>query len=429
MGNTNRSGRGNAESNALQEPHQDEQLFARHYRAGSVVFFEGEPGDCAYVIERGQIEISGYLEGEKIVLGQLGPGEMFGEMALIDDTVRSATALAVEDTDLTVVMREQLRARVDRAEPILRLLLSVILERFRKEQNLFRYKLPAERQAENSNAESDIKRSAIEKIKLENELRRALEHDELELYYQPIVNLQTASIAGFEALIRWHHPERGLIPPSRFVGLAEETPLIVPVGNWVLDKATQSLLELTESMEGTTVETSPLMMSINISGKQFADGRFFDTLADVIQKTRVHPRRLMLEITEGVLMRYQSALNWIEQCRELGVRIALDDFGAGYSSLGYLNFFPIDVLKMDRSFISELCNDRSRQIARAIVDLAHGIGLEVVAEGIEEPEQKHDLTAMSCEYGQGYLFSRPVPLSQAVQLLHKYSCATLSPIP
>jgi EAL domain-containing protein (putative c-di-GMP-specific phosphodiesterase class I) len=395
-------------------------LFTRRFTAGSVVFHEGEPGDCAYVIERGLIEVTTQLGEEKRVLGRLGPGEMLGEMAIIDDSLRSATATAVKETEATVVAREQFRTRVEEADPILRLLLNIILKRFRKEQCLVRHRLLDDRTLPRPASEYEHQRNAIKKIKLENELWRALSHEELDLYYQPIVSFQTGDVVGFEALLRWHHPERGLVPPDLFIGLAEETELIVPVSHWVMDRACRSLVELEDLKRSSSQNASPLRMSINISGRHFAEPCFADDITHVIQNTGIAPCSLMLEITEGVFIRYRSALAWVEKCKSLGVSIALDDFGTGYSSLGYLSRFPIDVLKLDRSFIGDLDNDpKSRRIVEAIVGLAHGIGMEVVAEGIEKPKQRKALAAMSCDYGQGYLMSKAVTLDRAKKLLGK----------
>lgn len=397
-----------------------QRLFTARFDAGSVVFHEGEPGDCAYVIERGLVEVTTQIGEEKRILARLGPGEMLGEMAIIDDSVRSATATAVVETDATVVAREQLRTRMEEADPILRLLLSVILKRFRKEQCLVRHQLWDDRALPRPASQSEHQQNAIEKIKLENELWRALTHDELDLHYQPVVSFQTGFVVSFEALIRWHHPERGLVPPDLFIGLAEETDLIVPISHWVMDRACRSLLELQDLKRSSSQDAPPLTMSINISGRHFAEASFTDDVTHVIERTGIAPCSLMLEITERILVRHPSALTCVEKCKSLGVSIVLDDFGTGYSSLAYLSCFPIDVLKLDRSFICDLENNsKSRRIVEAIVALAHGIGMEVVAEGIEDQGQKQALTAMSCDYGQGYLMSKAVPLGRAKNLLSK----------
>lgn len=385
----------------------------RQYTRGTVIFREREAANCAYVIESGLIEISTDVEDERRVLATMGPGEMFGEMAALDGTERSATATAVEDTELTLIVSDQLRSRVESAEPILKLLLRVILNRFRHEQNLFRHPGGGAFAAIKLDPEHDASRPAIDKMKLESDLRGALDRAELELHYQPIVNLASTEVDGFEALLRWHHSKLGTISPQKFIGLAEETALIVPIGRWVLERACRDLVRFQEHTQRCVT------MNVNVSGRQFSEPAFLGELADVMERTRVDPSTLKLEITESVLMDYRSApLQWIEQCKRLGTQIALDDFGTGFSSLSYLASFPIDTLKIDRAFVAAMKKDpRSLKIVRAINQLAHGIGLNVVAEGIEEHEQHRELARMGCELGQGFLFSRAVCFEEAVELL------------
>jgi EAL domain-containing protein (putative c-di-GMP-specific phosphodiesterase class I) len=384
----------------------------RRFERGDVIFREREKATCAYVIESGLVEISTRVGGEPRVLATLGPGEMFGEMAALDGTERSATAVALKDTELTLIVHEQLRSRVESAEPILRLLLRVILNRFRHEQTLFRRLDGFVPSAVDVATEVQISKLAIDKIKLESELRGALARNELELHYQPIVRLSSGRAEGFEALLRWNHPEMGTIPPEKFIGLAEETALIVPIGRWVLERACRDLVRLRQQLNRWP------MMSVNVSGRQFAEPAFLPELASIIREKAADPRALKLEITESVLMDYRSLpLGWLDSAKELGVRIALDDFGTGFSSLSYLASFPIDTLKIDRSFVHAMKRDpRSLKIVRAINQLAHTIGLDVVAEGIEEREQLQELTRMGCELGQGFLFSKALPFEELIEL-------------
>jgi len=387
----------------------DEVTVRRRFGPREVIFRERDKASEAFIIESGRVEISTDVGSERKVLAILGPGEMFGEMAALDGTERSATAVALQDTELTLIVHEQLRSRVEAAEPILRLLLRVILNRFRHEQSLFRHVGNGGLETVDM-AEAESSKLAIDKIKLESELRGALARRELEVYYQPIVRLSEGVTIGFEALLRWRHPELGNIPPEKFIGLAEETALIVPIGRSVLSRACRDLVSFQERL-GREV-----LMSVNVSGRQFAEPSFLSELKTVIDETRVNPRSLKLEITEGVLMDHRSRpLGWIEGCKKLGASIALDDFGTGFSSLSYLASFPIDTLKIDRSFVRAMGLDpRSLKIVRAINQLAHGIGLDVVAEGIEEEFQRRELLLMGCELGQGFLFSEAVPFEQAV---------------
>ncbi|MGH9324896.1 MAG: EAL domain-containing protein [Vicinamibacteria bacterium] len=395
----------------------EEITVRRRFACGEIIFRERDKANCAFVIESGEVEISTELNAERRVLAHLGSGEMFGEMAALDGTERSATAIALRDTELTMIAHEQLRSRVEAAEPVLRLLFRVILNRFRNEQSLFRHLGDGSSIAEAIDAGADaaeieVSRLAIDKIKLESELRNALARNDLEVHYQPIVRLNGGTTVGFEALLRWNHPELGKIAPDKFVGLAEETALIVPIGRAVLSQACRDLVRFEERL-GRRV-----LMSVNVSGRQFAEPSFLSELATVLQTTGADPRSLKLEITEGVLMDHRSRpLRWIEKCKKLGASIALDDFGTGFSSLSYLASFPIDTLKIDRSFVRAMGADpRSMKIVRAINQLAHGIGLDVVAEGIENEAQRRELTLMGCELGQGFLFSQAVPFDQAVEL-------------
>jgi EAL domain-containing protein (putative c-di-GMP-specific phosphodiesterase class I) len=388
----------------------EEVTVRQRFGPGDVIFRERDKAGEAFIIESGRVEIATDIGTERKVLAVLGPGEMFGEMAALDGTERSATAVSLEDTELTVIVHEQLRSRVEAAEPVLRLLLRVILNRFRHEQSLFRHVGEGGLEPVNGFAEAEASRLAIDKIKLESELRGALGRQELQVHYQPIVKLKEGGTVGFEALLRWKHPELGSIPPDRFIGLAEETALIVPIGRFVLEQACRDLVRFQKTLGPET------RMSVNVSGRQFAEPSFLHELKSVIHETGANPRSLKLEITEGVLMDHRSRLlGWIESCKRLGTSIALDDFGTGFSSLSYLASFPIDTLKIDRSFVRAMGGDpRSFKIVRAINQLARGIGLDVIAEGIEEERQRRELLLMGCELGQGFLFSKAAPFEEAV---------------
>ncbi|MBD1861162.1 MULTISPECIES: EAL domain-containing protein [Trichocoleus] len=251
---------------------------------------------------------------------------------------------------------------------------------------------------------------AVELLHLETDLRRAIERQELRLHYQPIVSLTTGRIHGFEALIRWQHPERGLMSPAEFIPVAEETGLIVPVGLWVLREACQQAQKWQKQFS----TSFPLTMSVNLSGKQFSQPDLIGQIEQILQATALDARSLKLEITESVMMENaESATKMLLRLKALGVQLHIDDFGTGYSSLSYLHRFPIDQLKIDRSFVKRLgADDESAEIVRAIVTLAHNLGIHVTAEGVETAEQLTQLRALECEYGQGYFFFQP--LTEAV---------------
>jgi EAL domain-containing protein (putative c-di-GMP-specific phosphodiesterase class I) len=254
---------------------------------------------------------------------------------------------------------------------------------------------------------------AVALLKLENDLRRAIERQEFHVYYQPIVSLETDQIAGFEALVRWEHPERGFISPDEFIPLSEETGLIMEIGQWVLHEACRQMRQWQISFQ------RPLMLSVNLSGKQFIQPNLIEQIKSILKETNFDPRWLRLEITESVVMENaEAATSMLLQLRDLGAHLSIDDFGTGYSSLSYLHRFPVTTLKIDRSFISRMGEgDENSEIVRTIMTLASNLGMEVVAEGIETEEQLMQLRTLKCEYGQGFLFSRPVDAELAKMMI------------
>ncbi|HEV2762710.1 MAG TPA: EAL domain-containing protein, partial [Pyrinomonadaceae bacterium] len=247
---------------------------------------------------------------------------------------------------------------------------------------------------------------AMNLLGLERDLRWAVERRELFLQYQPIVSLDTGALRGFEALVRWQHPERGLIPPAEFIPIAEETGLIIPIGRWVLGEACRQM----SRWQQLSPAGGPLPMNVNLSGKQFTQPDLIDQIREVLRETGLDPRSLKLEITESVVMEnIETATRTLEQLRALGVELGIDDFGTGYSSLSYLQRFPVGTLKIDRSFISRITeSDGTAEIVRTIMKLAQTLGMDVVAEGVETEQQRARLRALECESGQGYYFSRPM---------------------
>jgi diguanylate cyclase (GGDEF)-like protein len=246
-------------------------------------------------------------------------------------------------------------------------------------------------------------------LTIENDLRRGLAHNEFTLFYQPKVQSSTGHLAGFEALIRWIHPEKGLVPPNDFIPIAEETGLIIPLGYWIIEEACQQICLWRE--KGLNV----VPVSINISPIQLKEDVFFNKLREIIIKTGVDPALLGIEITETTVMHdvESNALN-MARLRELNIEVSIDDFGTGYSSLSYLKKLPIDVLKIDRSFVSDMATDPDAvAVVDAIISIAHTLKLSVVAEGVETREQLKHLRDSGCEYIQGFLCSRPVPGSMA----------------
>jgi len=260
---------------------------------------------------------------------------------------------------------------------------------------------------------SAMNRAATERLELERKLRQAMVNDELELHFQPQFALAADRVTGVEALLRWRHPEDGLIPPDRFIPIAEETGLIVGIGDWVLQAACRQLKAWLDQ------GLPPLRMAVNLSTRQLKEKDFPSRVAAILQETGLPAVLLELEITEsGVMERPEEAITTLQALNDMGVTLAIDDFGTGYSSLSYLKLFPIDRLKIDRSFVRDIERDPDdAAIARGTIALAHSLGLEVVAEGVETSAQLDMLAADGCDEVQGYFFSRPLPLAAATAFL------------
>jgi diguanylate cyclase (GGDEF)-like protein/PAS domain S-box-containing protein len=263
--------------------------------------------------------------------------------------------------------------------------------------------------------DANVREQVVERLDIEQALRHAIERDELILEYQPVVDLPNGRIRGVEALVRWEHPERGRLQPAQFLGVAEETGLIVEVGRWVLTEACRVARDtLLDPDTGT-----PLPLFVNLSPRQLADNELVPMVRDVIDLTGVSPDVVHLEITEDALMAdAETTSSTLDSLRALGVRLALDDFGTGHSSLAYLKQFPVEILKIDRTFIEGLGQDsEDRAITAAILDVARMLGLSTVAEGVERPDQADELVALGCELAQGFHFARPMHAAALAQLL------------
>ena len=257
--------------------------------------------------------------------------------------------------------------------------------------------------------------NAMGLLQLETDLRRAVERHEFFIHYQPIVSLETSQLRGFEALVRWQHPTRGLISPLKFIPVAEETGLIIPIGQWVLYEACRQMRQWQERFP----TNPPLSISVNLSSKQFMQPDLVEQIKEILHETGLDPRSLKLEITESAVMEnIEATTDMLHQLRGLGVDLSIDDFGTGYSSLNYLHRFPLCTLKIDRSFVSRMDeNQEHTEIVRTIMLLARNLGMDVVAEGVETEEQRAQLRALECEYGQGYFFSKPMDRTAAETFL------------
>ncbi|MFH7245354.1 MAG: EAL domain-containing protein [Spirulina sp.] len=397
----------------------------RFFREGETIFTEGSRSDTAYIIETGLVEIFVGSGDDAVQLSVLGSGDIFGEMGLIDNFPRSASARAVCPCRCITISGTQIAERIEASSPLVRLLISISLHRNRAYNNYFKallnsshVVLPNLAVTAKAYAKNPQHRKIVEEIKLESDLQKAVRNDELQPYYQPLFSICDNGIVGFESLLRWQCPDRGMVSPQQFISLAEETSLIVPIGDWILEQACIDLKHFQALWQVGQTEPSHLFMSINISVRQFQEPDFCDKLLALTERYQVLPKHIKLEVTERIFLDHADAVQAIDTCRAAGFEVALDDFGTGYSSLSYLERCEIDSLKIDQSFIQKICtSNRAKILVSSIIDIAKKLGLPTIAEGIETEEHRQILQEMGCDIGQGYLFSKPMPVEEVLSLL------------
>jgi EAL domain-containing protein (putative c-di-GMP-specific phosphodiesterase class I) len=395
-------------------------VYAKRFRAGEEIFRLGDEARNAYIIENGRVQVSDIIDGKKSVVAEIGVGEIFGEMSMIDDEPRSATVAAIVDTDVVVIQRARFQQPLMAADPLMKMLLRVLLARFRELQRQRAGIVTASTESDPSlKAILDF---ALSRINDERELRRGLEAGEFELHYQPIVSLSDGRIAGFEALTRWRKPDGNYMPPMLFIPLAEETGMIAELGRWVLETAIAEQFRLAARFSERFPGEPPPFMSVNVSGLQLSELAEIDLLASIIADSGVDPALIKLEMTETLLVEDpDTAAEALHKIKELGVSIAIDDFGTGYSSLSYLHQFPLDTLKIDRMFVQNMDkSENGRRIVNSIVQLALALEMNIVAEGIEEEQQWQTLQALGCQFGQGYHLGGPGPADAVMDLLESW---------
>ncbi len=394
-----------------------ETIFSRRFAAGEEIFRLGDRGRNAYIIERRKVEVTATRGGKNVVIAEMGKGEIFGEMSMIDDAPRSATVTAREDTEVIVIQPSRFIQPLASADPLMNLLLRVVLTRFRDVQ----------RQLSGMKTESgeidpsleEIRNLALRRINIEMDMRQGLEVEEFELHYQPIVSLDSGHIVGFEALMRWQRKDGELISPMEFIPLAEETGLIVELGRWALEIGLRDQLRFASHFSAVFPDLPPPFMSVNVSGLQLSELTEIDRLATIIEQSGVNPANIKLEMTETLLVEApEHAAVALKKIKELGVSIAIDDFGTGYSSLSYLHQFPLDTLKIDRSFVFNMDkSENSKRIVGSIAQLALALEMDIVAEGIEEKAQMDALRNLGCHYGQGYYMAKPATAENTIELI------------
>ena len=375
----------------------------RELFAGEVLYRQGDPSDCAWLVERGAIELMSVQGRRSVSHGVLGPGELIGELGMLDGAPRSATATARGDTVLLAIDHDQFLDRLEAGDPIVRTLVDSLLRRTRS--IIASLPMDASLPAEDIACDDHEERSGIDKIRLEAQLHDALDSNTLEVRYQPIYDIRAGRVASYEALVRWELPDRGPVSPAEFIKLAEETSLIVPVGEYVLDRVIAVLTGLRDA------GIDPLHgIAVNLSAKQLVEPGMARQIVSRAQRAKLPPGVLKLEVTESRMLDYAPVAAVMQHCRDNGVPFALDDFGTGYSNLTHLHKLEFEFVKVDQAFARHMFDSpRAMAIVTAIVAMAHGIGAEVVCEGVETREQLQRLRELGVRYAQGYLIGQAAP--------------------
>ncbi len=386
--------------------------------AGTMLFREGDMGNTAYLVESGKVEITTTQEGEHVTLGFVQAGDLLGEMSIIDDAPRSASATVVEDARLQVIHCDQFRDRISQMDPTLRYVFRLMSTRFRDNlSNLRKRADDAERFSDPASSSVDplIREAAIDKLRMEADLWLAVGQDQnqLSVLYQPIVNLSNPDeVVGFEALLRWEHPTLGMVTPGTFIQLAEETPLITGISEWVSQEVIRHIPEIRSILnDAGQQEPEDFFVAINISASQVDLMSHFDTMVGMMEELNLPTSILKLEITESQLAQTVALMTWVREAKSMGFQVAIDDFGTGYSSLSQLLHVHADTVKVDQSFVRDMVlHKQAENMVKAVMSIARSFHMNVVSEGIETEQQRDMLTAMGCDYGQGYLFGRPMRL-------------------
>lgn len=372
------------------------------YLPGDIIFHGGDSSDCAYIIEQGQVEI--LVESNDTIIDILNEGELFGEMGVLDQSPRSTSARALTAVTLLEVKTQQITNRLTESDPIVKALVGVLLKRLRT-------MLPNRGNSMGENTLLDqvasvIEQAGLSKFKLESELRSAINDSEVQTVFQPINDMQNGKVAGFEALSRWTHPERGFISPAEFIALAEETDLIIEVGDLVFNRAIDLLTQLPEQV----------FININVSSKQLDDAKFLSRVFKKVKANNINPKRLKLEITETMVVDFKLANHWLQKCRKIGFPVCADDFGTGHSGMEQLVELDFDVLKVDQVFIKNMFkNQRYQTVLKSIVSMAKSLNTQLVAEGVESEKEYEVLKAMNFNFGQGYFFGKPMSGEDALK--------------
>lgn len=407
------------------------------FPADATVFSAGDAGDAAYLVESGSVEVLLEAEGRFQRVDVLAEGALFGEIALLDRLPRSGTVRTLAPTVLVRIDRSFVEELLRGTDPVIQYLMRLLLERLRRERAAQAQAVaggqspptlptalkpppgPAPGRAAGAGGDQadPLQSSAMRTLWLSRDLSDAIDANQLELHYQPILRLDDGRLAGYEALVRWRHPQQGLVRPDEFIPLAERTGMIHRIGRWVLERAVADWPALRVLCDPR--EASPFM-SINLSAPELSVSGVAASVARCLAHHGMAPAELRIELTETTVIGNLTAVSQVTRAlRETGVGIALDDFGTGYAGLSCLQELPFSCLKIDRAFVSQMLGaERSMHIVKLALEMSRLMGLSTVAEGIEDEPAAQALRDMGCTYGQGYLFARPMPVA-AVQAWHQ----------
>lgn len=386
------------------------------FQGQEMVFSWGDPGDSAYVIEEGCVEVFAGEGSQQKRIALLTAGAMFGEVALLDRQPRTASVRTLVPTRLIRIDRSHVEEMLSRSDAVIQYLLGLLLARFRTSHDLHAglpaASAPSETPASASQSSEDLHLAAVRTLSLAQDLSNAVDTDQFELFYQPLLALDCLVMTGYEALIRWRHPVLGLVNPAEFIPLAEKTGLIHKIGQWVLHRAIADWAELRPFCRDDAHHRP--YVSVNLSAPELASPDIVDSIRALLVQYQMDPAELRIELTETVIIQNMEAVSKsVQRLRSLGTGVALDDFGTGYAGLDYLQTLPFTCLKIDRTFVQQIHqSDRSVHIIRAALELARSMGLSTIAEGIEDAATGERLAAMGCSHAQGYYYARPMAKAQ-----------------
>ena len=376
--------------------------------AGEVLYRQGDPADCAWLIESGRIVLSSSDGQRRHEHGSFGPGEMLDELSMLDHGARTATATAASDAALLAIEDEAFRERIESSDPVVRAVVEGLARRMRRIQSVGEGAVA--HAIEDLPGEDHEQRSGIDKLRRDAQLRQALDEGGIEVRYQPIHDIPAARVTGYEALVRWDLPGYGTISPAEFIQLAEETSLIVPVGEYVLDRVVALLSRLRDAGHDPLPE-----IAVNLSARQLLEPGMARQVVERVERAGLPPGALKLEVTESRMLDYEPVAAVMRHCRERGIRFALDDFGTGYSNLTHLHRLGFEFVKMDQAFARHMFDSaKAMAIVEAIVAMARAIGADVVCEGVETQAQLQRLRELGVRYAQGYLIGKAAPAEEVL---------------